>query len=172
MTDWTNEETALAWACDSDQVVAIVGCHPENPPEPIDARTALRLFSQEEFLRIQTPDLPHGITLSERIDWEQIAAQLNLLLSPESATGPMHDWYIAASEDESRAFGVGQSPAQARLYNVAATKQAIEKGPGVFTTPATKALVDEIRNTGESTGWSYTNGVACTYDEIRDRLND
>ena len=185
MTDWTNEETAIAWARLGDEVAAMIGCHPENPPESIGPLDAQGLFG----CIIQPPaqnkrELADDFVLHciQRVDWQQIADHLNCLARPANATGPLHDYYIIAHADESYALAMGEYPADARLNARWPSKdprtgvrweveEAIERGVELIVLPATEELAMNVDD-GGCTGWSYINGVACTYEEVRDKTND
>jgi len=180
--NWTNEETALAWAHHGDEVAAMMGCHPENPPESIDLLDAQGLFGCDVTLRHRELTDDFILLCIQRVDWQQIADHLNRLARPADATGPLHDHYIVAYGDESYAFAAGQYPVDAllnvrenpsspRLGAMWEIEAAIKRGVELIVLPATEELAEAVRDGGCS-GWSYLDGVACTYDEIKDRLNE
>jgi len=169
--EWNNEETALVWSWEDwgERIAKVIGCDPENPPDVVDAETARSLFGCEDPFppRRQLDNLDKLLLLAiERVDWAQIAAHLSELARPKGATGPLHEWYIAGYEDESVAFASGKSPADVRLDEFKTILYANEQGINVFTAPATARLAEEVLD-GGCFGWSYINGVACTYEEIQ-----
>ena len=181
VTDWSNQETALAWEYYGDYVAAEIGCHPENPAESIDCLDAQRFF----WCDGQLPEREHHPLLYDfimlcilRVDWQQIADHLNHLARPTDATGPLHKHYVAAHTSELFTLGVGEHPAEARLNaihspsfqrweSVMEIRDAIRQDGETIVLPATEKLAETISN-GTYEGWAYINGVGCTWEEAQE----
>ena len=179
---WANRETELVWQHQGAKVAAIIGCHPENPPSMFTAEFAREYLGCDELVhpRKDRIDLTDDFVFLcvERADWQQIAGHLNSLVSPPEATGPLHDWYAVAYEDESLAFSVGEYPADARMEasNYPSTRNmnqmfiaqdTVNSGKGFIVFPITPDLARAIDDDG-CESWTYINGVGCTWEEAQE----